>query len=221
MKKVLSLLVAFVFLQTQTWALSGGPQYTSGGVGAASIGTYAGVLIPKFTNRLYDNPSFIANADATDANTLGIFVLGVPEQGVATGNYLFFQDGEAFFGAIQGVVDPDGDKFSALLSGAAATNNGDTTGTVEYFSPISAVGKLEAKLEVPSSIGASLRLQGEAFVQLQGYAPDSSPSGAGFTTLREITFEVDGFKQSNQAGTPTIAPPNTTSVSPPTTTLVP
>ena len=44
MKQVFSLLLAFVFLQTQTWAIGGGPQGNGGG--GALTGTYAGVLIP-------------------------------------------------------------------------------------------------------------------------------------------------------------------------------
>lgn len=220
MQRVLSLLVAYVFLQTQSWGLSGGPVYTSGALNSAIIGTYAGVMVPSVINRIFDNPATITTPQS-DANALGIFILGVPDVGIATGSYLFFQEGEAFFGAIQGVLDPQNGELRALTSGAAATNNLQTG--VEFLSPITAVGKIEAKVEAGSGIGQSLRLSGEAFFQLQGYVPDTSPNGFGFATLREITFEVDGFKQSDNVSAGTIAPPNTQGVQPPvgTTPTVP
>ncbi len=44
MKQVLSLLVAFVFLQVQSWALSGGPVYPSNST-SVSVEHAAGTLI--------------------------------------------------------------------------------------------------------------------------------------------------------------------------------
>jgi len=219
MNRVLSLLVAYAFIQTQAWALSGGPFQTTGQVGVATIGTYAGVLVPSLVNRIFDNPA-TKTTPQSDANSLGIFVLGVPDVGVATGNYLFFQEGEAFFGSMQAIVDPADGTLRGLISGAAATNN--LQNGAEFLSPITAVGKIEAEI-AGGSLGVALRLSGEAFFQLQGFVPDDSPNGFGFATLREITFEVDGFKQSDTVSTPTITPPNTQGVQPPmgTTTTTP
>ena len=213
MKKVLSLLVSFVFLQTQTWALSGGPVYGGGQLGISVIGTYAGVFVPETVNRIFSNPDVTPPSLASDANTLGLFVLGVPSEGVATGNYLFFQDGEAFFGTLTGLVDPASGELRALIAGAAVTNN--ATNGIEFLSPVSAVGRLDAQVEAVSGFTSSARLSGTAFIQLQGYVPDSSPNGFGFTTLREITFVVDGWKQSDIASSPTIPAPTTTTVPPP------
>lgn len=217
MKKVLSLLLAFVFLQVQTWALSGGPVFTSGSLGARVIGTYAGTLLPESVNRIFGNPSFIGNAAVSDRNILGLFIIGVPQSGEAAGNFLFFQDGEAFFGGITALVDPANGKLRGLLSGAAATNNVNSTG-VEFLSPISAVGKLEAIIEAGGNL-AGLRMKGTALIQMQGYAPDTSPNGYGITTLRELNFVVDGWKQADFVNSATITPPNTTTIpDPPTTT---
>ena len=213
MKKVLSLLLAFVFLDVQTWALSGGPVYTGGGLGDAVIGTYAGVLLPKTVNRIFQNPAFASKIN--DANTLGLFIVGVPKVGAATGNFLFFQDGEAYFGALVGFVDPANGKFTGLSTGAAATNN--VAGGVEFLSPISAVGNVKAVIAPSGNAVAGLRLKGTAFFQLQGYAPDSSPNGVGLTVLREDTFLIDGFKQSASDSNATIPPPNTTSIPAPPT----
>ena len=142
-----------------------------------------------------------------DANTLGLFILGVPATGEATGNFLFFQDGEAYFGAISGFVDPANGKLTALTSGSASTNQGGA----EFFSPFSTVGNIKAVI-VPGTKGSGLRITGTAFFQLQGYAPDTSPNGVGLTTLREDTFVIDGWKQSGGVTNATITPPNTTSV---------
>ena len=210
MKKVLSLLLAFVFLDVQTWALSGGPSYTGGGLGNAVIGTYAGVLLPKTVNRIFQNPAFTGKID--DANTLGLFIVGVAKVGAATGNFLFFQDGEAYFGAIVGFVDPANGKFTGLSSGAAATNQGGS----EFLSPFSAVGNVKAVIAPSGGNVAGLRLKGTAFFQLQGFAPDSSPNGVGLTVLRENTFLIDGFKQSADPSGATIPPPNTTTIPAPT-----
>jgi hypothetical protein len=212
MKKPLALLLAYMLIQAQTWALSGGPVYT---FGTAVQGTYAGVLVPSLVNRIFDNPATVPSANS-DANSLGIFVVGVPATGAFTGQFLFFNEGEAFFGDMQGIADTEDATFRALLSGAASTNN--TSSGAEFLSPLSVVGKLEAELKNASSVQGSVRLEGEAFVQLQGFVPDSSPSGFGFATLREIVFVVDGFKQSATVGNVTLNPPNTASVQPPTTT---
>lgn len=217
MKKVLSLLVTFVFLQVQTWALSGGPVFGSGRLGASVSGVYAGVLVPKKVNRIFQNPSFTPNAQS-DRNTIGIFVLTVPQTSVATGNFLFFQDGEAFFGDMQGVVDPASATLTALVAGAAATNN--LSSGVEFFSPVSAVGSVKAELVPGRGVLSALRLRGTAEIQMQGFAPDASPNGFGFTTIREITFVVDGFKQTDDfTQASTIAPPNTTSIPAPAPTF--
>ena len=208
MKKVLSLLLAFVFLDVQTWALSGGPVYTSGNLGAAVTGTYAGTMVPKLVNRIFQNPAFVVGLNA-DRNTLGLFILGVPASGEAAGNFLFFQDGEAYFGAITGFVDPANGKLTALTTGASATNN--AANGVEFLSPISTVGNIKAVI-VPGTKGSGLRIKGTAFFQLQGYAPDSSPNGVGLTTLREDTFVIDGWKQSGGVSNATITPPNTTTI---------
>lgn len=213
MKKVLSLLLAYVVLDVQTWALSGGPVYTSGNLGAAVVGTYAGTLLPKAVNRIFQNPAFTGQIN--DANTLGLFILGIPASGEATGNFLFFQDGEAYFGGITGFVDPANGKLTALVSGVAATNN--ISSGVEFLSPVSSVGSIKAAIAAGSDAAASLRIKGTAFLQLQGYAPDSSPNGVGLTTLREDTFIVDGWKQANAVTNATITPPNTTSIPAPTT----
>jgi len=221
MNRVLSLLMTYVFLQTQAWALSGGPfQNLNAGAATSVIGTYAGVLIPELKNRIFKNPSF-KSSPTSDANTLGIFVMSVPEVGVATGNFLYFDEGEAYFGTLSGVADPDKLTITALLAGVAVGNGqGNGAGVIEFLTPINAVGKIEAEItgSVATFNSTGVRLAGSAFVQNQGFAPDTSPNGYGLTVVREITFVVDGFKQSDTASGTSIAAPSTSSVTPPTAT---
>src|SRR5687768_12831352 len=107
MNKVLSLLLAFVFLQTQSWALSGGPVFTSGAAGQISlIGVYAGALLPS-GNESEDNGT----------NGLGLFALSVPETGLGTGDFVYFSEGRTFTGTITGVADPDEGTLVGLLKG--------------------------------------------------------------------------------------------------------
>jgi hypothetical protein len=173
-------------------------------------------LVPQLVNRIFTNPAVIPTV-ASDVNSLGIFAVAVPTTGVATGNYLFFNDGEAFFGTVVGVANPNTQKFTGLLAGSATTNS---VATAEFLSPLSAVGNIKAAIESGSSVAAGTqgaRLRGTAFIQLQGFVPDTSPNGFGFGTLREITFSVDGFRQSTDTGNVTIPVPNTQGITPPTT----
>src|SRR5687768_1508213 len=74
MQRVLSLLLAFTFLQTQSWALSGGPNY--GGAGQSIIGTYAGVLLPDL-----EAAALTGGLVQLDQNALGLFAIGIPSSG--------------------------------------------------------------------------------------------------------------------------------------------
>ena len=190
MKKILSFLLTIVFMQAQVFALSGGPTYA----GAQPLnGSYAGVMTPISKTRLFQNPSIPGAPVASDANTLGIFVLTVPEVGAATGNFLYFDEGEAFFGTIQAIANPNTGEIKGLLAGAVTTNG--NIGVIEYLTPLNAIGQLDAK--VINSTGQNFsRIVGEAFIQNQAYLPDTSPSGYGLGVIREVTFLVDGIQQS-------------------------
>ena len=123
MKKVLSLLVAFVFLQVQSWALSGGPVFA--GTTAAVKGTYAGSMV-----------------SGLGGNSLGIFAIGVPSEGLASGAFAMFNSGGAFYGSIVGVIDPDKLTLNAL---AQAQENEIVTdlfnGTLEIITIPVAIGE--------------------------------------------------------------------------------
>ena len=114
MNKVLSLLLAFVFLQTQSWALSGGPNYSSGNqAGQISlIGVYAGALLPAGVDE-----STGEETGELVSNGLGLFALSVPETGLGVGQFVYFSEGRTFTGTITGVADPDRGTLTGLLKG--------------------------------------------------------------------------------------------------------
>jgi hypothetical protein len=199
MKKVLSLLLAFVFLQTQSWALSGGP-LVAGGPGSSLTGTYAGVLVPQL-------------APAVGASTsIGLFTLATPDTGLATGTITVFVNGAAFNGTVTGVMDPKEGKFSGVV-------DAQSTFQVTIFVPVSTVvngvtqttfqaqnfdvfaqGSMDAEAFqddnvnlFTTSASTPTRLQGTAtldiFFQI---ANDGTP-----VVTQTTVFDLDGFKQSD------------------------
>lgn len=206
MKKIFSLLLAFVFLQSQTWALSGGPNYFSSG-GFSLTGVYAGVL----------TPSIPATAGAS-ASSIGLFSIAVPDTGLATGSLVVFVDGTSYVGTVTGVADPREGTLTGVID-AASTYTISTiiqTGTTATGQPIFttidtnifAQGNLQAEVTQDSSgvnqfnnsstpaLG-STRLEGTAILDLFNQLDnDGSP-----IIDQTVTFEVDGYRQSETVTT--------------------
>jgi hypothetical protein len=200
MKKVLSLLLPIVFLQSQAFALSGGPVF--GTDQTSFIGTYAGALIPQF------EPTVPQGNSAA----LGIFTLGQPDVGPATGSFVAFVNGAAFIGVISGLIDPDGGTIRGVLDASSTFQvtvfvptttivNGVpvTTTTAENFD-VMANGELDGRVAPGVSRGGlavpttATRVVGSAtlntFFRLNN---DGSPQ-----VSKTVIFDIDGFKQSDQ-----------------------
>lgn len=187
MKQVLSLLLSFVVLQTQTWALSGGP--FGGDNFKTIIGTYSGVLTPV----LPEDGATTTNTSLT-ANSLGLFIFGAPAVGVATGSIAFFTNGEVFAGDLVGVGDPESGDFQALIDAnttlqAGSVTTGNTTTTVALVGQ--ALGKMEARV-ASGEPGAVQRIKGTAHLDLflGQFAADGSVAIA-----ESFDFIVEGFQQ--------------------------
>jgi hypothetical protein len=191
MKKVLSLLLAYVFLQTQSWALSGGPVYA--GSQKSIIGTYAGTLIGQLD---------LSNT-TVGSNGLGVFVIGIPLNGVGSGVFGYFDSGITFFGTIIGIADPDKLTLNGIMQGEAtqiiAENVGGTVATISFPSAIASgelVANLEAQTATNTSTAVSLngfRLTGNATLGIR--VIDQTTFNEGPTTTNSLS--VDGFQQSN------------------------
>src|SRR5678816_4343064 len=105
MKQVLSLLASFVLLQTQTWALSGGPVFPTGAPNQA--GNYSGVLVPKETRFNFNGVP--PGSDTTlleplldTSGKIGVFTVDVPQTGLSSGSAIIFFNGAIFTGTIDG-----------------------------------------------------------------------------------------------------------------------
>lgn len=200
MQRVLSLLVAFVFFQTQAWALSGGPfQQTQG---SNIIGTYAGVLIPTF-DPLLDVVGTNIRGEPL-ATSIGLFAFAQPDVGFASGPLLAFVEGTPLLGTIIGLIDPEDAHFQAVISGqstytVAFNVDGDGTIVATERIPIQATGNVDAQIE-PTLTGTSTGLNAARVVGTAGIdifldtRKDGTPR-----VSNTLFFDIEGFKQSDTA----------------------
>lgn len=200
MQRVLSLLVAFVFFQTQAWALSGGPfQQTQG---ANIIGTYAGVLIPTF-DPFVDVIGRNQNGEPL-ATSIGLFAFAQPDVGFASGPLLAFVEGTPLLGTITGLIDPEDGHFQAVISGQSTYDvvfdlNGD--GMIDLTTPIQATGSVDAQIEPVRTFAGnatglnSARVVGTAGIDIFLFIrADGTPR-----VSDTLFFDIEGFKQSDTA----------------------
>lgn len=120
--RVLSFLLAIVLVQSQAFALSGGPVFTSPTAPETTLGSYSGVLIPTTT---------VPGVGAAAA--IGLFSLTVPQTGLTTGTTAIFLNGRVFNGTITGFADPASLKLSAIVD--ASTTFTITTVTMALPGP--------------------------------------------------------------------------------------
>ena len=215
MKKVLSLLVAFVFMQVQTWALSGGPTY--GGDQASVTGTYAGVFTGIGGTAIALGTG--ALVDSAGTNAVGLFVIGVPITDVANGTMAIFFEGAFFQGGILGIADPNKKTLVGVCQGVHITELntftdlffGVSSQSVNYDSR--ADGTVKAAIEDTGVGGITLIGTGSFTVSIIVSTPVTfpDPNNPGFfiTTVVQssvptgtLSFTVDGFKQSDTVVTP-------------------
>ena len=197
-----------VFAVSAAYAIKGGPPYPSQ---ANLIGTYAGVISPTPT----PNPPVFPAIPSCSANSVGVFSVGVPTTGVATGTFVMFSQGRVFTGTIQGTADPGSSSLRGVL---AATYNfsvstvvtnpvtGDSTVEVQNVTA-NANGSLKSKISQSDQVSlgaAATRIRGTATLDIsQGHLNfDLSP----FIDC-ESTYRVTGFKQSSTAPTSTSITP--------------
>ncbi len=224
MKKILSLLVVFTFLQVQSWALVGGPQFGDGGSGnIATAGTYAGALLPTATSG--------GTADANGFNGLGIFAIVIPTEGLGQGSFYYFSSGNAFVGTVSGIADPEKDTFVGVVNGQASISLGgfsDIFGdTATFTQSLATVGGGLFATFSQDSVGLSgsgatgVRLSGTADLDIliPGTPATTTTDAAGNTVttpavpdqITSLQLVVDGFQQSTNTtalsttGFPTLA----------------
>jgi len=107
MNKILSLLLTCVFLQTQCWALSGGPQYP---VDSSAPASYVGSLIAK-----------------SKSNSMGVFSIDCPTGTLGEGTFSVFLNGEVVSGTMSGAVVFETQQLTATFD---ATMKDEVSGTI-------------------------------------------------------------------------------------------
>lgn len=188
MKRLLAVLLCQVFLAAQCFAIDGGPFGGSGGIPVT--GTYAGVLTP-ITVVLDPGPPEVTTTD----NSLALFTLVQPKEGLAQGTASVFRNGSSYFGIIDGLADPDSGKLTGIIT------------TIDLTFTATANGQfLHAKI-TPTTGGISAsRIRGKAALTYVGATPETNSGGP-------IYYRIRGFKQSETAtvvaapsATPTATP---------------
>ena len=202
MKKVLSLLMIFVFLDAESWAFP--PVYPT--TSADISGTYAGVLVPSAPET---GTTAVAAANAA---SVGVFGVGIPGSSTSTtvvcqGAAALFVNGAAYNSTVTGVLDPASNTLSAIVEGVSSFSHvvaqcGNAVTVVIYFY---AQGNLTATLEAanpppglavgngPGTAGAE-RLKGTSTIDL--YQKLSAATGQPNVT-NVVTYSVSGFQQTS------------------------
>jgi hypothetical protein len=188
MKTVLGCLMCLVLTISQGFAISGGP-FGGGSTQVKVTGTYAGVFIPILTV-LDPGPPPVTVPD----NSLALFTLSVPSQGLAKGTVAIFRNGRAYTGDIQASADPDSAKVSGVISAIHTQTVTLPNSTVTFVYNDLANGFLLAKAIASNSTfstSAVLLRGNQSSIEYTTSSSDSSANSGG-----PIRYRVHGFKQS-------------------------
>jgi len=115
MRKLLGLLLCFVLLQSQVYALSGGPVFSNQN---NTVGTYAGALLLESV--------FPANPvpNLGEIATIGIFALQIPEEDLGSGVFVLFNQGVITRGTIESFADARSGTLFGILQDSASGLSG-------------------------------------------------------------------------------------------------
>lgn len=221
MKRLLSLLMCFVFLQAQTFAWRGGP---GGGATRQVTGSFSGTLVET----------------AATGTDVGLFLITIPGSGPASGQIVIFTAGAQgtisgttppvvtaskapgfTLALVTGLSDPAKGTFTGVFGGAnALTSGGGGTGTGTGAgggggggSIDSIAGTMTATVANSSlARSSSLRLNGTATAQSSSRTTATSIAGIDPVALAGVkTFLVDGWQISSSNAAALSFPPLTTS----------
>lgn len=172
MKKLLSLLMCFVFLQAETFALRGGP---NGGQSLQIAGAYSGVMI---------------DVTAGGGSDLGLFLLTAITNGASNGQVVIFTQttggtSDTFSGLLTGLTNPTTavGTFTGVFGGTGQQNNaGSRTVTISGRMAVVAVktgvgNRLRGLFGTASSQTLTTVIAGNNIVLITGAAKTYNVSG--------------------------------------------
>lgn len=186
MKKILSLLLCYVFLQTETFALRGGP-----GGNKKLSGAYSGVMTQ--TGGGSDIGLFLLNASSTGASSgqIAFFSqsssttgrVGIGPIGLSTGGGSYF-----YSGTMTGLTNPNSGDFTGVFTGSVAA----TTGTASISLVVTTrtiAGSIKLAVQPGGRTGQTQQISGTASAQAE-YNGSTGP-------LKQYT--VSGWQTSTDA----------------------
>ncbi len=197
MKALFASLLCLVLAASQSFAIKGGPPYPASN---NLPGVYAGVLQGVF------DPT-----TPSSSNSIGVFSVGVPKTGNATGPFVMFSRGRVFSGTLQGTADPTKASIQGVLSATfnynlsrTVTDSSGNTTVVTIPVTATANGPLNASVGTFKSANslstASTVIQGSATLNIA----EGQVSANGDPVIVSIlSLAVSGFKQSDTAPTST------------------
>jgi hypothetical protein len=199
MKILLGCLMCVVLAASECFAISGGPVF---GSGVNVVGTYAGVIKARPLNA---PPSARFPDDfppGCSFNSIGVFSVGVPTNGIASGDFVMFSQGRVFTGTIRGTADPN----TAILRGILNATF-DFSVTIPGGDSIDVTAEANGHLKTTISNVSNTAL-GTTAIRLSGTAKLNINQGEVNADLSphntcEMTLKVKGFKQSNIVSTGT------------------
>jgi hypothetical protein len=235
LKNLAGVLVGLLFGIASAYAIKGGPQFPSQ---TNVVGTYGGVLTPTGSPcpSITPAPACSPSISPCAANSIGVFSVGAPQSGLATGTFVMFAQGRVFTGTIRGVADP----HKATLNGVLSARYDFTVTRAPtpcpcdfggFASPCAIVTPTPAC--TPSSFSQNITALANGSLKTRITTSSNGFTGTGATRLRgsatldisngtvssttfeqnvdcEIFLKVSGFKQSNIATSTTGANPTGT-----------
>jgi hypothetical protein len=197
MRILFALLMCLVFGTAQCFAIKGGPPYPAT---KNLVGTYAGVLQGVF------DPT-----TPSSSNSIGVFSVGVPTTGIASGPFVMFSRGRVFSGTIQGTADPTKASIQGVMDATynfnlSRTVTSSTGATTIVTIPITATanGPLEAAVgsfkSAKTLSTSSTIIQGTATLNIAEGQVNASNDPI---IVSILSLTVSGFKQSDTAPTGT------------------
>ena len=174
MKRLLSLLMCYVFLQAETFALRGGPSSKNGV--EKTQGAYSGTMVES-------------NPVGGVTSSVGLFLITAIDNGASVGQVVFFassaSDVSTYSGTITGLTNPNTGTLTAVFGATDATNqNGTSVQSGQMIaSAVKAIGNSRTQTLVGSATARNVTviIAGSNILKTVG-------------TLK--TYVVDGFRTS-------------------------
>jgi len=168
MKKILSLLMCYVFLQAETFALRGGP--TGGGAGKVT-GSFSGIMLP-------------ANPDPANISAdIGLFIMSAAISGPSVGYLIIFSQGEK-----------DSKVYNCKMTGLSDTSRGGTGTFYGLFAGTAATGAPPGAAAGGGVVGGGVvggGVVGGGAVGGGGIVAPAAPAATGGGIAGQMTARID------------------------------